>query len=150
MYLSERERIEILMMVGDGDRKRSTIEVCELFNHVHQERMPISRSTVSKIISKFAETESVRNKQKTGRPKIDDETRLNTLLSYQDNPHCSTRQVGLIQNIGYKSVQNILHQEKYHPYKICLLHELNEDDFDRRLQFCENMQNICNNNGNFV
>lgn len=150
MFLSERERIEILMMVGYGDRKRSTVEVCELFNNVHQERRPISRSTVSKIISKFRETGSVRDKPKSGRPKICDETKLNVLLSYQDNPHSSSRQVGLNQNIGYKSVQNILHKEKYHPYKICLVHELNEDDFDRRLQFCENMQNICNDDGNFA
>lgn len=131
MRLSEIERIEILMMVGYGDRKRSTFEVCELFNNVHQERAPISRSTVSKIVLKFTETGSVRDRLKSGRPKICDETKLNVLLSYQDNPHSSTRQVGRqIQNIGYKSVQNILHKEKCHPYKMCLVHELNGDDYD--------------------
>ncbi|KAJ8948685.1 hypothetical protein NQ318_004473 [Aromia moschata] len=38
----------------------------------------------------------------------------------------------------------------YHPYKVCLVHELSEEDFDRRNQFCEQMQELCTNDNNFV
>ncbi|KAJ8962821.1 hypothetical protein NQ318_001221 [Aromia moschata] len=33
--------------------------------------------------------------------------------------------------------------------EVCLVHELSEDDFDQRNQFCEQMQELCTNN-NFV
>lgn len=40
--------------------------------------------------------------------------------------------------------------QKYHPYKIQLHQELNEDDPDRCGQFCEIMQNLCNRNPRFI
>lgn len=49
--LTEKQRIEILMMVGYGDRIRTQAEVCELFNDKYPER-PITRSVVSKIEKK--------------------------------------------------------------------------------------------------
>ncbi|EFN85686.1 hypothetical protein EAI_09677, partial [Harpegnathos saltator] len=33
----------------------------------------------------------------------------------------------------------ILKMNKFHPYKIHLVQELNEDDFDRRIEFCDLM-----------
>nr|CAH7750566.1 unnamed protein product [Callosobruchus chinensis] len=42
-----------------------------------------------------------------------------------------------VTGISRTSIQRILKHYKWHPYKIQLLHELNEDDHDRRLQFCE-------------
>nr|CAH7749156.1 unnamed protein product [Callosobruchus chinensis] len=44
-----------------------------------------------------------------------------------------------VTGISRTSIQRILKHYKWHPYKIQLLHELNEDDHDRRLQFCEIM-----------
>jgi hypothetical protein len=49
MRLSERQKIEILMMVGYEDRIRIYQEVCNLFNQKYSERLPITRSTVSQI-----------------------------------------------------------------------------------------------------
>ena len=37
------------------------------------------------------------------------------------------------------SVHKILKKEKFHPHKIHLAQELCEDDFNRRIEFCENM-----------
>lgn len=49
------------------------------------------------------------------------------------------------QLLVYTSVCKILHQHKFKPYKIHLVHELDEDDFDRRVEFCdEMMRNIDN------
>lgn len=47
--LSERERIQILMMVGYGDRKRTQQEVRDLFNEVNPNKRT-TQTTVSKII----------------------------------------------------------------------------------------------------
>ncbi|KAJ8952415.1 hypothetical protein NQ318_014507, partial [Aromia moschata] len=40
--------------------------------------------------------------------------------------------------------------EKYRPYKIHLVQELNDDDPDRRLEFCEIMANRCQDNPLFI
>ena len=69
------------MMVGCGDRLRSHEEVCALFNEVHFERPPIARSTVSRIVAKFNQTGNVRDVPRCGRPQINDNTKLNILLS---------------------------------------------------------------------
>nr|CAH7747551.1 unnamed protein product [Callosobruchus chinensis] len=42
-----------------------------------------------------------------------------------------------VTGISRTSIQRILKHYKWHPYKIQLLQELNEDNNDRRLQFCE-------------
>nr|CAH7735102.1 unnamed protein product [Callosobruchus chinensis] len=54
----------------------------------------------------------------------------------------STRKMSEVTGISRTSIQRILKHYKWHPYKIQLLHELNEDDHDRRLQFCEIMSPI--------
>lgn len=148
--LTERERIEILIMVGYGDKLRTHQEACDLFNEIHNDRAPIVRSTVSKVVSKFAEEGNARNLPRGGRPKIDEVTKLNVFLETVENPHVSTRQLGLNNDIDHSTVLKLLKKEKYHPYKIQLLHELNEDDPDRRLQFCEQFMTRCDRNRNFL
>lgn len=148
--LTERERIEILIMVGYGDRIRTHEEACELFNQEHLDRPPIVRSTVSKLVAKFTETGSVRDLPRQGRPRVNDETRLNVLLEAEENPQNSTRQLALNNNVDHSFVVKFFKKEKYHPYKVQLIHELNEDDPDRRLQFCEELMLRCDENPNFL
>ncbi|KAF5293015.1 hypothetical protein FQA39_LY13784 [Lamprigera yunnana] len=46
----EKHCIEVLMAYGYGDRERTTVKVCTFFNATHQDRWPIARPTVSKIV----------------------------------------------------------------------------------------------------
>nr|CAH7738443.1 unnamed protein product [Callosobruchus chinensis] len=55
-----------------------------------------------------------------------------------------------VTGISRTSIQRILKHYKWHPYKIQLLHELNEDDHDRRLQFCEIMSQLILNHPNYL
>lgn len=137
MFLTENQRIEILMMIGFGDRMRTQQEVCTLFNLMHPDNEPISQSTVSKIERKYREFGHVRDKPRSGRPQIDQIVKENVVLSAIEDPHVTVRQLANEYNIAKSSVSKIFKKVKYHPYKIRLLHELAEDDFDRRLQFCE-------------
>lgn len=45
--LSKTEQIEILIIVGYGDRHSSLQHVCHLFNNVHPARNSVVQSTVS-------------------------------------------------------------------------------------------------------
>lgn len=47
------------------------------------------------------------------------------------------------------ALQKILRRVKLLPYKAELIHELNDDNFDRCKEFCEIMQEVCNQNNGF-
>ena len=42
--LAEHDPIEMLMMIGYGDRRRSYSEVVVLYNTIHEDREPIAKS----------------------------------------------------------------------------------------------------------
>lgn len=139
------------MMIGYGERRRSHVEVCTLFNNEHPNREPITRSTVTKIYLKFRNSGHVKDINRSGRPKVaTEDKKLDILLTLTENPHAATRQLALDNDLSQGTVLNILHKEKFHPYKIKLIQELFEDDFDRRIQFCEEIMGICDNNPRFV
>lgn len=151
-HLSERQRIEILIMRGYGDLQRSQDQVCALFNELYPNRPPINQSTVSRLLKKFEVTGSVKDSPKTGRPRnaTGGDKALDILLAVRENPIQSSRVLAATFDVSHQSIKNLFKREKLHPYKLQLLHELNEDDFDRRAEFCEGMMEICNNNNNFA
>lgn len=150
--LTEKERIDVLIMVGYGDRKRTQVEVVALFNEVYPNRPPISQSSVSKIIKKYSDTGSVKDKPRSGRLKsvTESDAALNVLLAIEENPRQSREDLARDYDISVRSVGRILRKEKFHPFKIHLTQELTEDDFDRRIEFSETMRGIWEQNPNFV
>ncbi|KAJ8960604.1 hypothetical protein NQ318_013895, partial [Aromia moschata] len=94
-YLTESLKIEILMMIGYGDRARTQCEVVRLFREMHPDLPPLNQgtinpdiiqSTVSKIESKFRETGDVKDLPKSGRPKITKDKKIDIVLSMEENP----------------------------------------------------------------
>ena len=150
-HLSEKQRIEILMIYGYGDRRRTQREVCNVFNEVYPDT-PVSQAAVCQLVRKFQETGSVKDVKRTGRPKsaTNVEKALDVLLAIEEAPKVSTREIAENLEISHTSVFRILKEEKFRPYKLQLIHELNEDDFDRRMEFCEQMMERCNVDEDFA
>lgn len=149
MELSERERITLLMMVGFGDRKRGLQEAADLFNATFPDRMSlISKSTVYRNLRKFNETGSVKNIPGSGRKRTatNEEKSLDVLLNVHEEPKTSIAKLALNNDISQSSVRRILIKNHFHPYKVQLHQELNEDDPDRRMQFCQEMMDRINGN----
>ncbi|KAJ8958493.1 hypothetical protein NQ318_002287 [Aromia moschata] len=152
MSLSDTHRIEILILLGCGDKTRT-----------------------QKMENKFREFGNVTDIPKSGRKRIlDDEQKFDKLLDIQDIPHKPTRQVAADNdrwvmsgkyrvrgrlllmkklnlllaleenpitparqlardsNLNHKTVLKILKYEKKRPYKMQAVQELLEDDPDRR------------------
>lgn len=149
--LSESQRIQILILRGFGDKERSYAQVSRLFNQLNPQKF-ITRSTVCKTVRRYRDSGNVKNLPKPGRPKTatGDETKLNVLLQLEENAQISTKQLALDNNIAQRSVVNIMKSEKIRPYKIKYTQELAEDDPDRRLQFCEIIEEKKNIDPNFV
>lgn len=151
MFLSESERIEILIMIGYGDRKRTQDEVCALFNETHPDRDPISQSTVSRIQNKFNEYGHVRDVKRSGRPSsTNEDMELDILLTVKEDPHSSLTKLQATVDLSKTTLWRLLRRNKYHPYKVQPLQELTEGDGERRLQFCEEINNFCDEDPNFL
>lgn len=102
------------------------------------------------LIGKFRRTGSVANAPKSGRTSLDEETQLEVVAQFVENPQQSTRLVAKLCDLSHQTVQNSLKKNKFHAYKFKLVHALNEDDPDRRLQFCEEIGELIDANTNFV
>jgi len=66
-----------------------------------------------------------------------------------EDPHCTLRKAAQEHGISMKSVHRILKKNKFHPFKVTFVHELNKDDFDCRVEFYEDMMARIDNNPNF-
>lgn len=147
MPFATEERIQIVKWVLSGNSYRNTKE---LFRRKYPERPIPSCSTISHVVKKFSETGSVLNRKHNRMcTVVTEENRTNTQAFVEVNPHSSIRQLSAEVNLGTSSVYKILKTGRYHPYKIINLHELNEDDPDRRSEFCEWAMNTSTRDNQF-
>jgi len=140
------------MMRGYGDMQRSYQDVANLFNGTYPNRAPISKTTVIRTVERFVETGSVKDRPRSGRPKTatNDERSMEILLTFQENPHTSTRKAAQQTGSSQSSILKVMKLHHYHAYKIKLVQELIGDDFDRRLQYCEEIMQQCDRNIQFL
>lgn len=138
------------MMRGYGDRVRSFEQVVILFNDTYPDCEPIS--TVQKTVRRFKETGSVKDRPRRSRPKsaTNFDQSLDVMQSFVENPHSSIRKVAQATEISTFSVYKIMMKEKWHPFKIKCTQELAECDFDRRIEFCDEMMRRCDNDNTFL
>ena len=96
-------------------------------------------STVGKWRKRLLETGSMQKAKPPGRPRssTDAATMGRIMEAFEASPQKSTRQAAREIGISHSSVFRVLNREKYHPFKPIRVHELNEDDPDRRMEFCE-------------
>lgn len=135
MALSKDERIDVVLLSGrEGWSYR---KIAEEFNRRHPARQPISFTAVGKLVNKFKETGSVLDKPRSGRPKTSDETKETVIAKFYGSPNKSVRRTSMELGVSKSTIHRILVHEKFHPYKLQILHHLNEDDPDRRIQMCE-------------
>lgn len=67
----------------------------------------------------------------------------------KENPHVTTKQITLNESVSQRSLYRTLIYEHFRPYNMQLVQGLVEDDFDRRVEFCEEIRLKCETNHNF-
>lgn len=150
MVYSIAERVEMITLFFKNDECGNRA-AC-LFNQEHPDKH-VSRKYVLDLVSKFRETGSLANKKRDPQrelPVRNEATVVGVLGQVAADPTTSTRKLATVTNIPRTTIRRILKQHKFHPYKIHLVHELNEDDFDRRQEFCEVMSERILANANFL
>ena len=110
-----------------------------MFNDRHPDRH-VHHGYILELVAKFRQTGSVANKKRIiENPVRNEAVEVAVLGQVSMNPTLSTRKMSDVTGIMRTTLRRILKHYKWHPYKIQLLQELNEDDNDRRLQFSEVM-----------
>ncbi|CAF3749130.1 unnamed protein product, partial [Rotaria socialis] len=67
-----------------------------------------------------------------------------------EEPQTSIYRMSLQLNIPRSSVQSIYKSMDYKPYIPRLVHDLNEDDFDRRVECCETFLTLLQNEPDLI
>ncbi|KAJ8941555.1 hypothetical protein NQ318_011512 [Aromia moschata] len=104
-YLTDSLKIEILMMIGYGDRARTQCEVVRLFRETHPDLPPLNQGTISKIEAQYREMGHVRKVPSKRQAVVDDDTKLNLLLALEENPITPARQLALTKLRGLRRLK---------------------------------------------
>ena len=110
-----------------------------MFEEHFPDQNPPSASTVWRNVNKYRqhETSLNRNRGNSGRKRIGRSRENIQAVSeqLQNNPHVSVKRngVGLLKSTFNRIMRFDL---RWHPYQICIRHELREGDFVRRRDFC--------------
>lgn len=148
MVYTLQERIEIVSIYFKNDNCARATE--RMFNTNHPGRR-VGSQYVLQLLNKFMETGSVGNKKhEPQRPIRNEAVEVAVLGHLQMDNTQSIRKVAEASGVSRSSVHRILKAHKFHPYKFKLVHELNEDDPDRRLEFCEIFSEQLNGNANLL
>lgn len=103
---------------------------------------PPSRQNIAYWETKLFETGSlVHDRQRSGRPvsASGDDQREIVMQSIDENNQVSVRSLEKSTGIPKSTVNRMIIDMGYHPYKPTYVQELLEDDADRRTEFCETM-----------
>lgn len=110
----------------------------------HFDSIPPTRKTMADIISRFEDTGSVAERLRPGRPKSatsgDQKAAISAAVSR--SPQKSTRRASLQLGIPHTSVWRLYKELNLKPFRPRLIHGLSDDDFDRRVQFCQTFMNM--------
>lgn len=149
MY-SKDEKIEILHFYERGNSLRN---VRDLFSAKYPDRPIPAISTISAIIKKFnSEGCLVDNHVKSAKMAhvITEELELNVLCYMEENPVTPLSKIAQLFNISKSSAHVILKKYKYKAYKFSNHQELFPLDKIKRVDFCETLFNLLNENEDLV
>ncbi|KAL1489391.1 hypothetical protein ABEB36_014293 [Hypothenemus hampei] len=121
LHLAEALKIEILMMIGFGERMRTQTEIAALFQAHHPDLPPLNQSIVNKGISHEKD-----------------------LIMYTKIQHIFSIRMKVVQQLEQdKTVLKILKLVGSRLFKMKLVHRL-LDNSDRRMEFHKSMMNLIN------
>lgn len=113
---------------------------------------PPSRWTIMRLVNNFAEHGTVNRRPYHRNPSVrTEETIAAVAAAIQHNPRVSTRSLSAQMGISRQSLQSIMHKDlDLFPYKIQMANKLNAADLPIRLEFCQKMLQMVEEDGNML
>ena len=149
--LSVAHKVELILLYG---KYRNSVNVYRKVVNDFNQRYAgsnVSPSSVLRLVRKFSRTGSVTDQPRTGRRRstTNVESSTDVLALFEVDPHLSVSCAALESNVSETSVRRILRANCFHPYKMFLCQGLHAEDVDTRLNFCEGMLQIIENNATY-
>lgn len=106
-----------------------------------------TRGTILDIVKKFEATGNVLQAAGAGRPRSVNtkETRARLVRSLDRSPQKSSRRLSAELGVSQFAVISMMRELKLKPFRPRLIHALNDDDYDRRVEFAENFLEMVRN-----
>lgn len=103
--------------------------------------------SIQKWHKALLETGSVLDKEREKKPSVCTEENVQKVQQhFEESPSTSTRQAARELQISRRSVQRILHDFSWHPYKLQIVQQLYEEDKENRVEFArDELQRITSN-----
>lgn len=138
-YTNEERRVICFLII---DERLSLRKTAQRFHQLYPHRPIPSPKGISEMYQKFRTTGSLFNRPKPGRPRsaTDEGNVVLTIASVLMKSQQSIREVAIETGNSATSVWRILKRHKFHGYGVKLTQELKEEDFGKRLDFCELME----------
>lgn len=120
--------------------------------NIHRNNAVPSIPTIKLWVHNFQETASALKRKPPGRERtVRTPTNVAAVREAMErNPRRSALHLSLELNVSDRSIRRILHDCKFHPYKIQVVQQLQENDLAARMQFCQEMLNRMENDENFI
>ena len=146
MQLTIQQRVFVVTKYLETKSYQAVIAA---FREAHPERDPPTKMNIYRNVRKYLTegTSKNVNKGRSGRPRTQRNVEnIETVRQHLLNePTLSTRRNGT--NFSQTTFHRIVkHDIKWHPYRIHVRHELKNQDFARRLRFCNWFLERCQNN----
>ena len=133
--LSLEKRVQTVKLYYETKNSRET---CRRLKQLFPDWKTCNPQTVLNTVKRFEDTGSVgESKKQLPKPVRTGSTEERVLAALRQSPKKSTRRLSAQTGISRRTLQRIIKSAGLHPYCPRLLHALNEDDPDRRLEFCE-------------
>jgi transposase len=148
--LTKEQRIFVLKEWWISGRTFRSVKTA-FQNEFPGEEVP-TRQTIYRLAEKFDENGSVEDAPRSGRPTTvrTEENAEVVSEAFRQNPQSSQRYAARDLSISCSSLRRLMKDLNLKPYKPRLLQALNEDDPDRRVEFCEWILDSIQDNPNLL
>ena len=138
--LSVQDRINVVLLMA----KHESVTTARREWQRNFTSKPPSESTFRLVFKKFTETGSVQDAERSGRPSLDEDDVLRVKEEFENNPRSSVRdaanQLDMPRETVRRTLKRTIGMKSFH---ISRVHELLPDDYEPRLQFCEEISRLC-------
>ena len=129
-----QQYFDMLMVLGEYRKHYRNAQ--DLYASRCPDRQQKSSVAFKRLADRFCCFGTVKQTRVKRRPIVNENNAAAILAFATLNPHASRRQMEKKSGISQRSVLRILHQHKFHPYRISLHQDLYGNDFLKRVNFC--------------
>lgn len=125
------------MILTYGESQRNLYLAVRLYEDRFPDN-PRSRASFYRVVNQFRTTGSVEPRKRTRRVTVTgEENQIAVLAAVALDPHAGTRGISRDLGMSQSSVRRILKKQKFHPYHVSLHQDLQGNDHQNRVAFCQ-------------